>query len=143
MKKVTLFIFAFIICSLYLRAEDPFQQYVAKYKFPPGSVVSEINVVLDNGVLSLTSPMGNTPVEKTTAADTFSIAAYNGTAVFTRNEGKKINGLKIDVMGISLEGIREEKENTGGGSVMPALPVNKSTFPMKYLPTMLTADIEE
>lgn len=142
MKKVTFLIFAFIICGLYLRAEDPLQQYVARYKFPPGSVVSEINVVLDNGVLTLTSAMGITAVEKTAAADTFSIPSYNGTAVFTRTEGKKIHGLKIDVKGITLEGIREEKENLGG-SVSPALPVNKSTFPLKYLPAMLTMDIEE
>lgn len=143
MKKVTFLLITFIACGLYLYANDPLQQYVAKYKFPPGSVVTEINVVLDNGVLSLTSAMGNATIEKTTAADTFSIPSYNGTAIFTRNEGKKVNGLKIDVMGISLEGIKEEKENIDGGSILPALPVNRSTFPMKYLPAMLTEDIED
>lgn len=142
MKKVTFFILLFIACSLYLHASDPLQQYVARYKFPPGSVVSEINVVLDNGVLSLTSSMGNTSIDRTAATDTFAIPAYSGTAVFTRNEGKKINGLKIDVMGISLEGIKEEKDNSGG-NMLPALPVSKTTFPMKYLPAILTEDIEE
>lgn len=142
MKKLTLLIVALIFCGIYLHAADPLQQYVARYKFPPGSVVSEINVTLENGVLMLSSAMGNAAIDKTAAADTFSIPSYNGTAVFTRNEGKKINGLRIDVMGITLEGTREEKENLGG-SVAPALPVNKSTFPMKYLPAMLTMDDEE
>jgi hypothetical protein len=143
MKKVTFFFLTFIVCSLYLHASDPLQQYVARYKFPPGSVLTEINVVLDNGVLSLTSPMGNAVIEKSGSTDTFSIISYNGTAVFTRNESKKVNGLKIDVMGVSLEGIKEERENAGSGSVLPALPVSRSTFPMKYLPAMLTGDVVE
>ena len=143
MKKLTLLTIALIFCGIYLHAADPLQQYVARYKFPPGSVVSEINVTLENGVLMLSSAMGNASIEKTSAADTFSITSYTGTAVFTRsNESKKVNGLKIDVMGVILEGTREEKENLGG-SVAPALPVNKSTFPMKYLPAMLTMDDEE
>lgn len=141
MKKVTFFILVFTICGLYLHAADPFKEYTGKYKFPSGSVVTEINVVFDNGVLSLTSTMGATAIEKATS-DTFAIPNYNGTAVFTRNEHKKINGIKIEVMGVSLEGVKEEKETIGSG-VMPPLPVNKSPFPMKYLPSMLDGDIED
>ena len=141
MKKVTLLLLAFITFSLYLRAADPLQQYTGKYKFPPGSVVSEVNVIFDNGVLSLTSTMGNATIEKT-CADTFSIAFYNGKAVFTRNDQKKINGLRIDVLGISLEGVKEDKE-TIGSSMTPVLPVNKSTFPLKYLPALVGDDMLE
>ncbi len=139
MKKVTLLIFSIIICSLYLHAADPLKEYTGKYKFPSGSVVTEVNVVIDNGVLSLTSVMGTTAIEKS-VADTFSLAAYNGKAVFTRNDQKKIKGIKIDVMGIKLEGVKEEKEISGSG-VMPPLPVNKSTFPLKYMPSILEMDI--
>jgi hypothetical protein len=140
MKKVTFFILLFTACALYLHAADPLKEYTGKYKLPVGSVVTEVNVVFDNGVLSLTSAMGTTAITKATA-DTFSIPNYNGTAVFTRNDQKKINGIKIDVLGISLEGIKEEKE-TIGSSVLP-LPVNKAPFPMKYMPTMLQGDIED
>lgn len=139
MKKVTLFILGFIICSLYLHAADPLKEYTGKYRFSAGSVITEVNVVFDNGVLSLTSSMGATAIQKATA-DTFSIPNYNGTAIFTRNEQKKINGIKIDVMGISLEGVKEEKE-TIGSTVMPPLPINKTPFPMKYLPSMLEGDM--
>jgi hypothetical protein len=142
MKKVTLFLSAFIICSLYVRAQDSLQQYVAKYKFPQGSVVQEINVVMENGTLSLNSSMGTAAIEKI-AVDTFAISSYNGTAVFTRNEAKKISGIKIEVMGINLEGVKESKETISGGAVQPVLPVNTSTFPMRYLPSMLTGDDEE
>jgi len=137
MKKVTLFFFIFTGSFFYLKAQDSLQQYVAKYKFPAGSVVTEINVAVENGTLMLTSSLGNTAVEKT-ATDQFSIAAYNGTATFTRNEAKKVSGLKIEVMGLLLEGVKEEKETLGGN--VPPLPVNKSTFPMKYLPSMLTEE---
>jgi hypothetical protein len=142
MKKVTLSVLAVIAFTLYLHAADPIQEYVAKYKFPQGSVINEINVLVENGVLTLSSSLGNTAIQKANA-DTFAISSYNGTAVFTRNEAKKITGLKIDVMGISLEGIRDDKENAGNGSVIPVLPVSKSTFPMKYLPSMLAEDTEE
>ncbi len=141
MKKVTFFILVFVVSSVYLYAADPLKEYTGKYKLAAGSAVTEVNVVFGNGVLSLTSSMGSTAIEKTTS-DTFSIPNYNGTAVFTRNEQKKINGIKIDVMGISLEGVKEEKE-TIGSSVIPPLPVNQSPFPMKYLPTMLEGDIVE
>jgi hypothetical protein len=140
MKKVTIFLFIFIASGLYLKAQDSLQQYVAKFKFPQGSVVTEINVALDNGILTLTSSMGNAAIEKA-GTDQFTIPAYNGTATFTRNEAKKVSGLKIEVMGILLEGTKEEKESVGGNSI-PPLPIYKSTFPMKYLPSMLIPEDE-
>jgi hypothetical protein len=109
MKKfIPLFIIT-ILFSVALHAQDSLRQYVAKYKFPEGSAVSEITVVLENGSLSFNSAMGNTPIEKT-GTDEFSIPAYSGTATFTRNEAKKITGLHIEAGGQILEGtIVEEK----------------------------------
>jgi hypothetical protein len=139
MKKNVLFLCLFIISCLYLKAQDSLQQYTAKYKFAQGSIVTEVDVVLDNGVLQVNSTMGNALLEKTTA-DQFTIPLYNGTVVFIRNEAKKITGIKIDVMNINLEGTREEKENSIIN--MPA-PIYKTTFPIKYLPAMLGEEFED
>jgi hypothetical protein len=135
MKKVTLFLFVFIAACLTLKAQDSLQQYVAKYKFPPSSIVSEVNVVLENGTLQVTSAMGNAALEKT-EGDKFLMPAYNGMVVFIRNEAKKITGIKIDIesMNISIEGVREEKDSN---TINRPIPFYKPTFPIKYLPVSL------
>jgi hypothetical protein len=126
MKKVTLLLSIFIAICFSLKAQDSLQQYVAKYKFPDGSVVTEVTVALENDALMVNSAMGNAALEKTDT-DKFNMPAYNGTVVFTRNEAKKITGIKIEVMNISLEGTREE--SAGGGSYererMPRFPLPK------------------
>ena len=134
MKKTSLFIAVFIVSCLSLKAEESLQEYAARYKFPQGSALTEINVVFENGALSLSSTLGTSAIEKTTD-DHFSIPEYKGTAVFVRNGAKKITGIKIEIKGISLAGTREEKETTI--TAMP-VPISNSTFPIKYLPAMLT-----
>lgn len=132
MKKITLFISLIIAACFSLKAEDSFQQYVGKYKFPQGSLVTEINIILENGALKLTSTMGSTGAIEKPENDKFSLPAYNGTAVFTRNEAKKITGVKIEAKGVLMEGTKEEKDiNTTS-----PIPIYKSTFPMKFLPVM-------
>ncbi len=127
MKKVTLFLSLFIAVCFSLKAQDSLQQYVAKYKFPDGSAVTEVTVALENGILMVNSAMGNAALEKTTTFDQFTILAYNGTVIFTRNETKKVTGIKIEVMNISLEGTREE--SAGGSDYermrIPRLPLPK------------------
>jgi hypothetical protein len=120
MKKILFVITLCLFSGIALYAQDSLKQYVGKYKFPEGSVVPEIEVVLDNGALSFNSMMGNTPVEKT-KGDEFSIPQYNGTATFIRNEAKKIVGLKIEAQGTVLEGtIVENKpvEKLGGDDIL-------------------------
>ncbi|MBP6432107.1 MAG: hypothetical protein KA319_10090 [Ferruginibacter sp.] len=117
MKKILFVITLCLFSGIALYAQDSLKQYVGKYKFPDGSVVPEIEVVLDNGALDFNSIMGSTPVEKT-KNDEFSIPQYNGTATFIRNEAKKIVGLKIEAQGTVLEGtIVENKpvEKSSGG----------------------------
>lgn len=133
MKKALLLIAVFIISALSLKAEESLQEYAARYKFPQGSMIPEISVVFENGALSLTSPLGTSVIEKTTD-DHFNIPNYKGTAVFVRNSAKKITGIKIEMKGVSLSGNREEKDNL---TTMP-VPISNSTFPIKYLPSMLT-----
>jgi hypothetical protein len=129
MKKFTLLFSLFIAVCFSLKAQDSLQQYVAKYKFPEGSAVTEVTVALENGALMVNSAMGNAALDKT-GADQFTMPAYNGTVVFTRNEAKKITGIKIDVMNISLEGTREE---SAGGSDYERTKM-PSRFPLPKMP---------
>lgn len=138
MKKVTLFLLIFTAAYFSLKAENTFQQYTGKYIFSQGSLFTEINVVIDNGTLQLSSTLGSTVIEKGDT-DKFTIPSYNGTAVFVRNEAKKITGIKIEAMGVSLEGTKEEKDVNTNAPV----PNYKATFPMKFLPVLQIQEDEE
>jgi hypothetical protein len=129
MKKIFLLFALFIFSGVALYAQDSLKVYVGKYKFPEGSVVPEIEVILENGALSFKSAMGTTPVERN-GGDEFSIPAYSGTATFTRNEAKKITGLHIEASGTVLDGVLVENK--------PDTKINKNdgiTFNPKYLTT--------
>ncbi len=82
-------------------------EYTAKYKFPDGSPVTEITVVIENGILMAQTAMGNTEFKKTENKDVFEVVAYSGTATFKRNPDGKIVGLVIQVNNIEMEGVRE------------------------------------
>ena len=138
MKKITLLLLICTVSYFSLKAENSFQQYTGKYIFSQGSILTEINVVIDNGTLQLSSVLGSTVIEKGDN-DKFTIPSYNGTAVFVRNEAKKITGIKIEAMGVSLEGTKEEKEANTNAPV----PNYKATFPMKFLPALLIQEDEE
>jgi hypothetical protein len=131
MKKITLLVLFVTAFTFYLRAQDSLQTFVGKYKFPEGSMVTDVTIALENNVLMLNSERGNAQLDRI-ASDTFAITAFNGTVVFKRNEAKKVTGITIDVMGITLEGNKEEKEHNDGSPIAP-LPFNSTTFPVKYL----------
>ncbi len=82
-------------------------EYTAKYKFPDGSPVTEITVVIEDGTLMAQTAMGNTEFKKTESKDVFEVVAYSGTAIFKRNPDGKIVGLVIQVNNIEMEGVRE------------------------------------
>lgn len=90
--------------------EDSLQEYTGKYKFPEGSVVTEITVVIENGALYATSMMGNSELKKI-EKDIFEVVAYAGKATFKRNEAAKLNGVKIEVEDLILEGTKEESSS--------------------------------
>jgi len=136
MKKITLLLTVFIIACFSLKAEESLQQYAARYKFPQGSMITELNIVFDKGALSVTSTLGNSVIEKKTG-DQFNIPTYKGKAVFVRNEAKKITGIKVEINGVTVEGTREEKDTSV--SNLP-VPIYQSTFPIKNLPAMLIED---
>jgi hypothetical protein len=111
MKKLITFclgIIAFVF--VHAQSDSTLKDYVGKYSFPSGSVVSEVSVSLDstNGVLTMYASAGNSVLEKTTDKDTYSIIAFQGTAVFKRNDNKKVIGIVIDAMSYHLEGTKSE-----------------------------------
>ena len=81
--------------------------YTAKYKFPEGSPVAEITLVIENGTLIAQTVMGNSEFKKTDTKDVFTVVAYSGTATFKRNEAGKVVGVLIQVNDMELEGTRE------------------------------------
>lgn len=131
MKRLFFILGFFTITCLSVHAsQDSLQQYVAKFKFPEGSPVTEVNIILENGALQITSVMGASPLEKSNE-DIFTITAYNGTATFVRNTAKKIIALKIEAMGITMEGTKDESREADGKIILPM------KFPIPMMPTDL------
>ncbi len=87
--------------------QDSLQQYMGKYRFPDGSVVTEITVTIENGVLYANSVMGNSELRKV-EKDMFEIVAYQGSAEFKRNTEGKVSGVQIIVGDITLDGTKTE-----------------------------------
>src|ERR1700730_8453341 len=94
--------------------QDSLKQYTGKYKFPEGSIVTEVTVTLDNNILTANSAMGSSELRKTDG-DIFEIVAYAGTATFKRNTEGKISGVRIVVGDTDIEGTKT------GDSVSKAL----------------------
>lgn len=110
MKKLFLFLFA-ITGIITLNAQqnpqtDSLIEYTGKYKFPEGSVVTEVNISIENGLLFAGSAAGSSELKKI-EKDLFEVVAYAGKAVFKRNEEAKLVGVRIEVEDLILEGIKE------------------------------------
>lgn len=106
MKKgfLAFLMLAFIVT---VHAQDStLQEYTGKYKFPDGSVVTEIDVTLENGILTSNSTAGTSTLEKL-GTDSFSVVSFQGVAVFKRDDNKKITKVVIDAMGYHLEGTKD------------------------------------
>jgi hypothetical protein len=108
MKKSLLFLLTVFSLSLAVHAQDTTQQqYLGKYKFPAGSVVPEVTVTIESGVLMMSSTAGTSSLQLV-KGDTFTIVSFSGTAIFKRNEGNKVVGVHIDAGGYVLDGTKEE-----------------------------------
>jgi hypothetical protein len=111
MKKILVTFFALFSIALVnaqqSTAIDSLDVYVGKYKFPEGSAVTEVGVILENGSLVATSVMGNSALKKM-EGDVFEVVAYSGIATFKRNEAGKVIGVKIEVGDMVLEGMKTE-----------------------------------
>lgn len=108
MKKYYL-LASFLMLSLFSMAQtDSLQAYTGKYKFPDGSPVAEIGVIVENGILTATSAMGNSELRATSTKDVFEVVAYSGTATFKRGDDGKVKMLRIQVQDVDMEGVRDE-----------------------------------
>ncbi|MEN9599489.1 MAG: hypothetical protein RL596_1808 [Bacteroidota bacterium] len=109
MKRILLlsFLLLGIACTVAAQTDTTLKQYTGKFKFPDGSVVTEVSVTFDNGALTMTSAVGSSSLEKQ-GEDVFVITQFQGTATFKRNDAKKIIGISINAGGYALEGTKEE-----------------------------------
>lgn len=107
--KQFFFVCLIVMTSFVSQAQtDSLADYTGKYKFPDGSPVTEIGIVLENGILSATSVMGNSELRKTDNKDVFEIVAFGGTATFKRAEDGKVKMLRVQVQDVDMEGTRQE-----------------------------------
>lgn len=108
MKQFFLTFFVILVFSAVNAQTDSLQQYTGKYMFPEGSPVTEIGVVLENGLLTATSAMGNSELKNTDTKDVFEVVAYGGIATFKRSTEGKVNGVQIQVQDVNMEGTKTE-----------------------------------
>ncbi|MBL7730158.1 MAG: hypothetical protein JNM88_03195 [Chitinophagaceae bacterium] len=108
MRKILLSAITLLLFSAINAQTDPNQEYTGKYKFPDGSPVTEISVVLENGVLSANSAIGNSELKKTDTKDVFEVVAYGGTATFKRSTEGKVTGVQVQVQDVNMEGTKSE-----------------------------------
>jgi len=95
-----------LLSGMILNAQDTtLKEFTGKYVFPEGSVVPDVDVVLQDGALSMTSAAGSSSLVKL-GVDSFQIVEFSGTAVFRRGEDKKVNLVHIDAMGYILDGTK-------------------------------------
>lgn len=99
--------FTIFLCSFAAGQDAPLEQYIGKYVFPEGSAVPWVEVKLTEGGLITESPMGNATLQRI-EKDLFSIVEYNGTSEFRRNGDGKVTGIKVAVMGLEMEGTKEQ-----------------------------------
>lgn len=108
MKKIFLSLFV-VLSFLAAQAQtDSLQEYTDKYKFPEGSPVTEVGVIVENGILTATSAMGNSELKKTDTKDMYEIVSFGGTATFKRNGESKITSLLIQAQDVTMEGTKTE-----------------------------------
>ncbi len=99
------------------------KQLIGKYTFPEGSVITEVDVAVENGALTMTSSAGNSPLDKQ-GEDLYAIVQFQGTAKFIRNAEKKVMGVSIVAMGYILEGVKTVVTTTTYS--VPVKPIQKN-----------------
>jgi len=108
MKKIY-FILSFATAVYSAQASDTLSVYTGKYVFPEGGPVPDVEVIVTDSSLIMTSTAGTSSLIYL-GIDSFNIVEFSGTAVFKRGENGKINAVHIEAMGYVLDG---KKEITG------------------------------
>jgi hypothetical protein len=114
MRKL-FFFFAgmFIISSAALantakQAEDStkYTEYYGKYKFEAGSPIDEAEVLWKDGMLTLSTAMGDATLTWK-GVDSFLMSYMDGILTFKRDGDKKVKALHISVSGTELDGAKD------------------------------------
>lgn len=106
------------------------KQFIGKYTFPEGSVISEVEVVEEKGKLSMSSSAGTSALEKQ-GEDTYTIVQFQGTAKFLRNAEKKVMGVSIVAMGYILDGVKAAISTTTYS--LPRNPLQINSLPVQAI----------
>ena len=86
---------------------DSLKVYTGKFKFPDGNPVTEINVTIENGILTAGSAIGSSEL-KHREGDIFDLVAYSGICTFKRNGDGKVNKMRVQVNELDMEGEKTE-----------------------------------
>ena len=98
----------FVLSAQQAPKQDSLTEYIGKYKFPEGSDVTEIRIVVENAALWAQSDKGNSELKRLDK-DTFEVVTYTGTATFKRDEKGKVVGLHIAVGNLVMDGTKSEE----------------------------------
>jgi len=124
MRKI-MFTIILLAGGLFINAQDTtYKEFTGKYVFPDGSVVPDVEVILETSGLTMTSSAGSSSLIKL-GVDSFQIVEFSGTAVFKRGDDKIVNGVHIEAMGYILDG-----NKVPGGWVFRSYykPANKELY---------------
>ncbi len=86
---------------------DSLKEYAGVYVFPDGSVVPEVEVILNDTTLTINSSAGSSLLVKQDK-DLYTIVEFSGTALFKRNEAGKVVAVHIEAGGYILDGTKKE-----------------------------------
>jgi hypothetical protein len=99
--------FVMMISFLTVKAQtDSLKEYTGTYVFGDGGPIPSVEVSIADGALSMNSSAGNSPLTQL-GVDSFQIVQFSGTAVFRRNEDKKVNAVHIEAMGYVMDGQKQ------------------------------------
>lgn len=107
--------------------QDTLQQYTGKYRFPEGSVIPEVEVILHEGVLIMNSSAGSSALRRE-KDDAFTITSLSGSAHFKRGNDKKVTTVHIEALGYTLEGHKESTATRPPGIIRVILPLGTGSF---------------
>lgn len=110
-KVIALFAIACTISISSFSQEAPLENYQGKFVFAAGNPVPYIEVKVNGTTLISESPMGSATLQRI-EADQFAIVEYDGLAEFKRNGEGKVVGIKVSIMGLEMEGTKEESSLT-------------------------------
>ena len=107
MKKLAILTACFCTFQFVNAQQDTtLKEYVGTYKFPDGSPVPSVEITIQDGNLFGNSANGSATLVKM-SKDTFSIPSFSGMAYFKRNADGKVNGIKIELTDVTMEGEKE------------------------------------